>query len=352
MQRCIELALSGLGKTSPNPMVGCVIVQEDKIIAEGYHQEYGKAHAEVNAIEKVQNKKLLKKSTLYVSLEPCSHFGKTAPCADLISRYRIPEVVVGTLDPNPLVSGKGLEKLRQAGIKVTVPVLEKECRFLNRRFFTFHEKKRPYIILKWAQSRDGFIDGLRSDTRAGSQIKISGDKALYQAQLWRSQEQAIIVGTNTALQDNPRLNVRLVKGRDPLRVVIDRNLSIPSTFHLMDNSVPTLIFTEKKALPIRKNTEFIHVSSNSEAARDTEILPFILKSLYQKNIQSLIVEGGAKLLSSFLQQNLWDETRIITSEKELHKGIKSPEFDTAKPDSVSTLGTDSIGLYFNKNSGR
>jgi len=346
MQRCLELAEKGFGKTSPNPMVGCVIVCQDKIIGEGFHEGYGQAHAEVNAIHTVRDKELLRHSTLYVSLEPCSHYGKTPPCSDLIIRNNIPAVVFGSIDPNPLVSGKGLEKLKGSGISLTGPVLENECRFLNRRFFTFYEKKRPYIILKWAQSKDGFMDRFRSPAEAGQQEKISNERVQQQVHCWRSQEQAVVVGTNTALLDNPRLNVRLAEGRDPVRIVIDRSLRIPSGYHLLDDSSPTLIFTDKKSGLSGQRTEFITFNRTSDP------LDFILDTLFQRNIQSLIVEGGARLIASFLSKNLWDEARVISSQKELGSGVRSPAFSASGPDSVSAFADNSIAQYFNTNSAR
>ncbi|MBI4947310.1 MAG: bifunctional diaminohydroxyphosphoribosylaminopyrimidine deaminase/5-amino-6-(5-phosphoribosylamino)uracil reductase RibD [Bacteroidetes bacterium] len=320
MKRCLELARKGFGKVAPNPMVGCVIVYKEKIIGEGFHPQFGSAHAEVNAINSVQKKNILflRDSTLYVTLEPCSHFGKTHPCADLIIGKKIKYIVIGTIDPNPLVSGKGLQKLVSSGCDVKLGVLENECRELNKRFFTFHEKKRPYIILKWAQTADGYI-GIKNE-----KLKISTEKENKLVHQWRSEEQGIMVGTNTALVDNPRLTVRKVKGKDPLRIVIDKNLKIPSSFHLLDGSVRTIVFTAKRKSS-KQNLDYVIFDFKKN------ILTQILHELYCRQIQSLIVEGGSKLLNSFLKKNLWDEARVFTAKKNLFKisgeksGVEAPK---------------------------
>src|ERR1051326_7252758 len=252
MKRCLELAEKGFGKVAPNPMVGSVIVCDNKIIGEGHHKKFGEAHAEVNAINSVKDKSLLKKSTLYVNLEPCSHFGKTAPCADLIIRYKIKYVVIGSIDTNPLVAGRGIQKLVSVGIDVMVGILEDECKELNKRFFTFYEKKQPYIILKWAETADGFI-GIKNE-----RLKITTEKANKVVHQWRSEEQVIMVGTNTALCDNPKLTTRLVKGKNPLRVVVDEKLNIPYKFHLLDKKIPTIVFTAKKKSSA-KNLEYVKI---------------------------------------------------------------------------------------------
>ena len=340
MTRCLELAKKGFGKVAPNPMVGCVIVHKGKIIGEGFHEQYGSVHAEVNAINSVKNKKLLKDSTLYVNLEPCSHFGKTPPCADLIIRKNIKYIIIGTIDPNPLVSGRGLQKLISSGCDVKVGVLERECRELNKRFFTFFEKKRPYIILKWAQTKDNFfgIINLKS--------QISNLKSQQLVHQWRSEEQAIMVGTNTALIDNPKLTVRKVKGNNPIRVVIDKNLKIPSSFHLLDGSVPTIIFTAKKKTS-KKNIEFVKIDFKKN------ILKQITDELYDRKIQSLIVEGGTKLLNSFLEKNLWDEARVFTSTKTLSEitcekegGVEAPKMKS-KSIMREKIGNDILEFYCN-----
>ncbi len=317
MKRCLELAVKGLGQVTPNPMVGCVIVCDGEVIGEGYHEHYGKAHAEVNAVDSVKDKSLLKRATLYVNLEPCAHFGKTPPCADLIIDCQIPYVVIGSIDTNSLVSGKGIEKLAKAGIDVKVGVLEDECKKLNKRFYTYHEKKRPYVILKWAQTADGFIDAKRNEENTSKPVQISNSDTKKLLHLWRSQEQAIMIGTNTALLDNPQLTVREVKGKNPLRITIDKWLRIPKQFFLFDKSTPTLIFTSVKE-PSQENLEFVCIDF------EKPIIPQILDELYKRNIQSLLVEGGELLLNSFIDSELWDAARVFIADKELKKGVSAP----------------------------
>ena len=292
IRRCFQLAQNGLGYTAPNPIVGCVIVHNGQIISEGFHQQYGQNHAERNAILRVTNEDVLKNATLYVNLEPCSHFGKTPPCADLIIEKKIPRVVISNLDTNPEVGGKGVERLRKAGIEVITGVLEDDGRFLNRRFFTYIEKKRPYIILKWAESLDGFLG---NDTER----QITNEALRNLVHKWRSEEPAIMVGTNTVWIDNPQLNTRAYFGKNPLRITIDRNHKLPNNLHFFDQSQPTKIY-------------------------ETTDLSEILTDLHTQKIQSLIVEGGAQLLQSFINQNLWDEARILTGNKHLHKGLNAP----------------------------
>ncbi|HRS53852.1 MAG TPA: bifunctional diaminohydroxyphosphoribosylaminopyrimidine deaminase/5-amino-6-(5-phosphoribosylamino)uracil reductase RibD, partial [Bacteroidales bacterium] len=247
IRRCFDLARLGMGKVAPNPMVGCVIVNGNKIIGEGYHQEYGGYHAEVNAINSVIDKDLLKTAVLYVNLEPCAHYGKTPPCTDLIISSQIPKVVISNVDPFEKVAGKGINKLRAAGISVIVGVLKQDGKELNKRFFTFCEQKRPYIILKWAQSLDGFIDKERnSNEKLKGPTWITGDFFKKVVHKWRAEEQAIMVGTNTAINDNPKLTVREVPGKNPLRIVIDRVLKLPHNLNLFDSSTPTLVLTEQK----------------------------------------------------------------------------------------------------------
>jgi len=318
MHRCLELAFLGLGAVSPNPMVGAVVVLDDKIIGEGYHQKYGEAHAEVNAINRVIDKfpdsaELLKKSTIYVSLEPCAHYGKTPPCADLIIKHQIPNVVVGCRDPFAQVDGKGIEKLHAAGINVAVGVLQAECQWLNRRFFARVQKHRPYIILKWAETTDGFFAPDDS-----SQHWITGPEVRKLVHQWRTEEDAILVGKNTAAIDNPQLNVRYARGKVPKRVVIDRRLELKSDLNLFDQSVETFIFNEVKTDVDGKN-KYI-------ALEDFEryVPQYILFQLYLQDIQSVIIEGGAKTLTSFIEAGLWDEARIFTGETELKQGIKAP----------------------------
>lgn len=331
IQRCLDMAKKGFGKTAPNPMVGCVIVYNGKIIGEGFHEKYGKAHAEVNAINSVKNKKHLKDSTLYVNLEPCSHFGKTPPCADLIIRMGIKYVVIGTIDPNPQVMGKGLQKLVAAGCDVKVGILESECRELNKRFFTFYEKRRPYVILKWAETSDHYMgvkfSSLRSSLKGKDRVQISGPTAQKMVHHWRAEEQAIMVGTNTALMDNPKLTVRKAKGRNPVRVLIDRKLKVPSSFHLLDGSVQTLVFTEQKRTS-EKNLEYVSIDFRKN------VLSRVLTELHKRNLQSLIVEGGAKLLGSLMGAGLWDEARFFISPRSFRqiagrkvRAVKAPDME-------------------------
>lgn len=315
MQRCLELALLGMGDVAPNPMVGCVIVHDGIIIGEGYHEKCGLAHAEVNAIRSVLNPELLSQSTLYVSLEPCAHFGKTPPCSDLIIENRIPRVVIGTVDPFAQVAGKGINRMQNAGIKVEVGVLEKECRELNRRFLTFHEKKRPYIILKWAQTLDGFIDTDRSETDHPTWITNALAKRLVHKQ--RSEESAILIGTNTAKYDNPALTVREWVGNQPIRMVIDRTGRLDKELHLFDGKATTWTFTEQKK-PDSENLKFITLDFGKN------MLPQLLSELYKSDILSVIVEGGGKLLNSFLELNLWDEAFVYTGNQFFGKGVSAP----------------------------
>jgi diaminohydroxyphosphoribosylaminopyrimidine deaminase/5-amino-6-(5-phosphoribosylamino)uracil reductase len=318
MQRCLDLALLGMGDVAPNPMVGCVIVHNGRIIGEGYHQKFGQAHAEVNAVRSVQNPELLAFSTLYVSLEPCAHWGKTPPCSDLIIENRIPHVVIGTIDPFAKVAGKGIERMQKAGIRVEVGVLEKECRELNRRFFTCHEKKRPYILLKWAQTLDGFIDTDRTETQHPTWITNALSKRLVHKQ--RSEESAILIGTNTAAYDNPALTVREWRGNQPVRMVLDRKGRLSKDLTIFDQKAPTWVFTECPG----EDTEalkFIKLDFNQE------ILSQLLAELYQRDILSIVVEGGNILLRSFIQDRLWDEAFVYTGNQFFGKGVPAPVID-------------------------
>lgn len=315
MRRCIELAQNGLGNVSPNPMVGAVIVYNKQIIGEGYHVRYGEAHAEVNAIRSVKDKSLLKQSTIYVSLEPCCHFGKTPPCADLIIDKEIPRIVIGCQDPFSKVAGQGIQKLRNAGRDVIVGVLEKECRYLIRRFITFHNLRRPYITLKWAESADGYIDLNRKD---GSPIKLSTPLTSMLVHKKRSESDAIMVGTRTALLDNPSLTVRNWYGKNPVRIVLDKSLSLPTDLCLFKNAAPTIIFTSLEHAT-SSQPEYIKI----DFQRD--ILPQIMEILYQRGLQSLLIEGGAFLLQSFINAGIWDEAFVEHSQSNLYKGVKAPE---------------------------
>ncbi len=316
MRRCLQLARCGEAGAPPNPMVGAVIACDGRIIGEGYHRRCGGPHAEVNAINSVKERDLLSRSTIYVSLEPCAHYGKTPPCADLIIETGIRRVVIGCTDPFAKVNGLGIKKLREAGCEVQVGVLEQECRELNRRFFTFHEKHRPWIILKWAQSNDGFI---------GKDERVILSNALTQTLVHRlrARSGAILVGTNTALMDNPTLTTRLWPGPNPLRLTIDRNGILPPTLHLKDNSTPTVIYSH-------------------------ESIEEILADLYARGIQSLLVEGGAKLLQSFIDKGLWDEARIETAPLCLGQGTKAPTLKDEQPESKQNIGGHIIQHYCHK----
>lgn len=315
MQRCLDLAILGMGDVAPNPMVGCVIVHQGLIIGEGYHQQFGQAHAEVNAIQAVLSPELLAQSTLYVSLEPCAHFGKTPPCADLIIKSGIPHVVIGTIDPFVKVAGAGIERMEKAGIKVEVGLLEKECRELNRRFFTFHAQKRPYVILKWAQTLDGFMDTDRTETQHPTWITNAISKRLVHKQ--RSQESAILIGTNTAAYDNPALTVREWTGNQPIRMVLDRALRLDHSLCVFDQKAPTWIFTREEQSNAQ-DLRYIRLDYNRD------ILPQIMAALYNHQVLSLIVEGGSILLNSFLQAGLWDEAFVYTGNQYFGKGVPAP----------------------------
>lgn len=312
MQRALELAQLAQGDVSPNPMVGCVIVHNEKIIGEGWHQHYGEPHAEVNAVASVLDKSLLKEATVYVTLEPCSHFGKTPPCADLLIKHQVKKVVVCNQDPFPLVAGQGIEKLRQAGIEVSLGMLEKNGAELNKRFFTAVEQQRPYIILKWAETADGFIAGEHYQT-----TKISNELSHKLSHKWRSQEDAIMVGTNTAIYDNPRLNVRMWTGRNPIRIAIDKQLRISAMHHLLDNKQKTIIYNDKVE-KIEKLTTYVKVPEGADYTT------FIITNLLQHSIQSVLVEGGTVLLQSLLDKGLYDEVRVFKSKECLTTGIKAP----------------------------
>ena len=340
MQRCLELAANGLGNVAPNPMVGCVVVYEEKIIGEGFHQKFGEAHAEVNAINsaiQTHGAEVLSKSQLYVSLEPCTHQGKTPPCADLIIEKKIPEVYIGCQDPFSEVNGKGITKLQQAGVKVQSGVLEDECKALNKRFFTFHEKQRPYIILKWAQSIDQYIAA--KDTSEDNRW-ISNEYSRKLTHKWRTEEQAILVGSNTVTADNPRLSSRDWLGKHPLRVVIDPLDSLEPTSAVFDNSVPTLVFNESKKM-LKENTEWIAIDFSKNQ------LSFILEKLRARNIQSVIIEGGAFTLKQFIMQNLWDEARIFIADKFLNDGVKAPLIDFTKKISEEKILDDNLYILHN-----
>ena len=334
MKRCIELANKAMGYVSPNPMVGSVIVYEGKIIGEGYHENYGKSHAEVNAIASVKDKSLLPKSTLYVNLEPCAHFGKTPPCSNLIIEHKISKVVIGCIDSFSEVAGKGIVKMENAGIEVIVGVLEKESRALNKRFFTFHEKERPYIILKWAESKDGFI-APKNQTAPFWMTSSESKKLVHQ---WRAEEDAILVGRITAKKDNPSLTVREVEGQNPVRIVIDKDLKLSDELNLFDSDSKTIVFNAIKTEEIDSNY-FIKITLNN-------LIENILSELYKQNIQSIIIEGGRKTLQSFIDENMWDEARIFTANKELTDGVKSPNIKGEIIEETE-VGGDSLEVIIN-----
>jgi diaminohydroxyphosphoribosylaminopyrimidine deaminase/5-amino-6-(5-phosphoribosylamino)uracil reductase len=337
MSRCLQLAKMGAGNVAPNPMVGAVLVYEDKIIGEGYHQKYGDAHAEVNCINSVseENKPFIEKSTIYVSLEPCSHYGKTPPCADLIIRNNIKKVIIGIQDINKEVAGSGIKKLQDASIEVTTGILENECRDLNKRFFTFHQKQRPHIILKWAQTVNGKIGSKNSE-----RILISNEYTNRLVHKWRSEEAAILIGTNTAITDNPSLTTRLWKGRNPIRIVIDNHLKMPAEMNVFSKQTNTIVFNSIKD-SIKENVQFIQLHNKN-------FIEEMLHALYELNIQSVLVEGGAKTLQSFIDEGLWDEARVITNEEMIIESeIGSPEMKNFKLLNQEEYLNDSIRYFKN-----
>jgi len=330
----------GAGSVAPNPMVGAVLVFENTIIGEGYHQKYGYAHAEVNCINNVaeNNRHLVAKSTLYVSLEPCAHFGKTPPCADLIIKNNIPAVVIGCTDNYAEVNGKGIEKLVAAGVNVTVGVLEKEAKELNKRFFTFHTRQRPYIILKWAQSSNKKIAADSGRTFISNEIS---NRLVHQ---WRAEEAAIMVGTNTALNDDPALTTRLYPGKNPVRIVLDMDLKLPAGLQLFDGSVTTIVFNGLRQEE-KETITFYKIN------KEEKIIPQLLQALYGSGIQSVLIEGGAKLLQSFIDAGLWDEARIITNTTmEIASGIDAPVLHQQRLISTQLLLNDNIDYYTNSSS--
>lgn len=326
IKRCIEIAKNGLGTTAPNPMVGCVIVYNSKIIGEGYTSAYGGNHAEVNAINSVKDKSLLKKSTLYVTLEPCSHFGKTPPCSDLIIKHQIANVVIGTIDTHSKVAGKGIEKLKNVGCNVTVGVLEDECKAHHKRFFTFHNKQRPYIILKWAETKDGFIAPKQKNEQ--QPVWITNELSRQLVHKWRAKEQAILVGTQTVIADNPSLTVRDWTGKNPIRIVIDRNLKLPKDYNVYNSEAETIVIS-------KDNIDF-----NKPIAQQ------ICNVLFQNNINSVIIEGGAKTLLTFIDENIWDEARVFIGSHEFKEGINAPKLN-GKLIQEQLIAEDQLKIYMN-----
>jgi diaminohydroxyphosphoribosylaminopyrimidine deaminase/5-amino-6-(5-phosphoribosylamino)uracil reductase len=337
MRRCLELASIGSGYVAPNPMVGSVIVANDLIIGEGYHKNYGGPHAEVNAFNDVKNVDLLPESTVYISLEPCAHQGKTPPCVDLLILNRVKRVVIGCRDSNPLVSGKGIDRLKRAGIEVVEGILEAECRSLNKRFFTFHERQRPYVILKWAQTLDGYIDRVREKNKHGINW-VSAETTQALVHKWRSEEQSILVGRNTIINDNPSLTVRAYNGLNPIRIVIDSQLNISGDLNIYSNDAPTLVFNRIKN-DQNEHVEWIKISETSTFK--------ILEELYKRQISSVFVEGGSRTLQYFIIDNLWDEARVIVGNTKFLEGVKAPIINKIPTDSYK-FGEDKIYIYFRK----
>ena len=321
IKRALQIAKNGLGQTRPNPMVGSVIVLNDRIIGEGFTSKYGGSHAEVNAINSVADKTLLKEATIYVTLEPCSHYGKTPPCSDLIIHHQIPNIVIGCVDDNPEVAGKGIKKLMEAGRNVRVGVLEAECKAHHKRFFTFHNRKRPYIILKWAQSIDGFIAPKTKDEQKPVWITNTYSRQLVHK--WRAEEQAILVGTNTVIKDNPTLNVRDWTGQNPIRIVLDRNNLLSDQYTIFNTDAETITFKD-------------------------HTIKAICDHLHKENINSIIIEGGSKTLQLFIDANLWDEARVFSGKIKFKDGIKAPKFD-GQLIKDTTILNDTLNIYTNKN---
>jgi len=334
LNKCIEIARLGIGNVSPNPMVGSVIVYKGEVIGEGYHEKYGSHHAEVNAINSVEDKSLLSKSTLYVNLEPCSHFGKTPPCSDFIIKHKIPKVVIGCMDTYSEVDGTGIKKMRNAGIDVKIGIIEKESKDLNKRFFTFHEKKRPYIILKWAESKDGFI----APKNQTEPFWMTSSKSKILAHKWRSEEDSILVGRITAEKDNPSLTVREVSGENPIRLVIDKDLKLSKNINLFNSESETIIFNKIKSDNTSEN-KYIKINFKN-------LINNILIELYKQKIQSVIIEGGTKTLQSFIDENTWDESRIFTTNIKLKNGVKSPSIKGGKS-SKTQINTDLLKIILN-----
>lgn len=332
MSRALELAENGRGKVSPNPLVGCVIVHNDTIIGEGWHGQFGGPHAEVNAIQAVKDKELLAESAAYVTLEPCSHFGKTPPCADLLVQHRLKKVFICNIDPNPLVAGRGIERLKENNIEVELGLLKNQGEEVNKRFFSFQHLRRPYIILKWAQTADGFIARENYDSKW-----ISNAYSRQLVHRMRGTEDAVLIGKTTALHDNPRLNVRDSVGKDPVRLVLDPRLELPKTLFLFDETQLTVCynFLKNESLP---NLEFVKV-------KEDDLVEGILADLYQRNIQSVIVEGGTRLISSFVKSRLWDEAWVFKSDTTFGRGIQAPSLKRSILDYRRNIVDDQLEIY-------
>lgn len=338
MQRAIQLAKMGGVNVVPNPLVGAVIVHNDQIIGEGYHQVFGGPHAEVNAVNSVSTPELLSESTIYVSLEPCAHFGKTPPCANLLVEKQFKRVVIGTIDPFSKVAGQGVRILEEAGIAVTVGVEEADCQLLNKRFFTFHQQQRPYIILKWAQTQDGFIDADRTANETGTIRWISSPETQTLVHQWRSDEQAILVGWRTILNDNPSLTVRAVTGKHPIRIVLDSTLQAPQTATVFTDGLPTVVLNT-----IRSGTagsvQYVQLPDLSVNNQ--------LKALYELNILSIIIEGGAQTTQHYIDANRWDEARVIVGKSMFVNGVKAPIIGKM-PHKTYSFSSDTIHEFLNQ----
>ena len=333
IDKCIKLARKGALDVSPNPMVGCIIVNDGDIIGEGYHKEYGKNHAEVNAINSVNDKSVLKNSILYVNLEPCCHHGKTPPCTDLIIKYNIPKVVIGCIDTFSKVSGQGIKKLKDNSVEVIYGVLEKDCIELNKRFFCYHIKKRPYIILKWAKSKDNFIAPINQE----KPFWMTCEKSKKLVHSWRAEEDAILVGRKTVVADNPSLTVRMCEGKNPLRIVIDKELKLNKKSNVFDDQAETIVFNNIKSSIVDKTT-YLKADFNN-------LNQDILNQLYKRDILSVIVEGGTITINSFIEKNLYDEIRVFTTDKILKKGTNSPELPDINSIETRIIKNDKLEVY-------
>ena len=343
MSRCIDLAENGLGQTYPNPLVGCVIVHQGRIIAEGWHRKAGEAHAEVEALNRVKNPEQLNDCTLYVSLEPCSHFGKTPPCSDRIIASGIKKIVIGTMDPFAAVAGRGIRKLMEAGCEVKVGVLEDACRMLNRRFFTYHQLNRPYIILKWAQSPDGYIAPAPATRTSRDPVWISNPFSKQLVHKWRSEEQGILVGTNTVVDDNPKLDTREWAGNNPVRILLDPNSRIPQQSNVFNGKTKTIrIVGKSTGMTVHSSADYITESIDYSAP----VAEQLAAVLHRHDIQSIIVEGGARTLESFISANLWDEARIFTGNADINKGVSAPPIHGRTTKTI-TLLQDRLRFVFN-----
>lgn len=338
MQRCLDLAQLGQGAVAPNPMVGCVIVKDGLVIGEGYHESFGGPHAEVNAISSVKNLEALNGATVYVSLEPCAHFGKTPPCSNLLIEKRVAKVIVACKDPNPKVAGKGIERLQKAGIEVEVGLLETAAKQLNKRFFCYHQKQRPHVVLKWAQTKDGFLDRVRDNDQKGINW-ISSEESRSLVHHWRSQEMSILVGKHTAINDNPSLTVRDISGQNPIRILIDSQLQVQNNTSLFSTDAPTLIFNRLKNEK-KEGIEWVKIAETNTKN--------ILDELYKRGIHSVMVEGGSRTLQYFIIDNVWDEAYVLVGDLVFGEGVKAPVLNRV-PTHAHPYGTDQI-YYFKRRS--